>query len=76
MPKVCEARGPSSASLIKLPSASFIAGEYEKFQHTLHILPLASLGDAHQFAIAQLLHARHLLVQFGGLVLYVGGASP
>jgi hypothetical protein len=41
---------------------------YEKFRHTLHVLRLATLGDAHQFSIAQLLHARHLLVQLGGLV--------
>ena len=44
---------------------------YEKFRHTLHVLRLATLGDAHPFSIAQLIHARHLLVQLGGLVLYV-----
>jgi hypothetical protein len=49
---------------------------YEKFRHTLHVLRLATLGDAHPFSIAQLIHARHLLVQLGGLVLYVEGASP
>jgi hypothetical protein len=27
---------------------------YEKFRHTLHVLRLATLGDAHQFSIAQL----------------------